>query len=157
MPLLSSESDTARLGRNLAALLRVGDVVCLEGDLGAGKTTLARALIQSLCGDISVPSPTYTLVETYDAPAFTVWHFDLYRLTSPEQIWELGVEEALDQGVTIIEWPDIGGGAVPSDALRISLTMEGVSRKVEISAGPSWAGRVQSITTTLENRNRTPT
>ncbi len=100
--------------------LRLGDVLLLKGDLGAGKSTFARALIQSLCGkDTEVPSPTFTLVQTYDADEFTLWHFDLYRLKHPEEVYELGIEEAYHNGVSLIEWPDRLGGQIPPGALEL--------------------------------------
>src|SRR5262245_558571 len=99
---------TIRLGASLAHGIRTGDVVALHGDLGAGKTELARAVIRAAAGDpdLIVPSPTFTLVEVYETPRATIWHFDLYRIDAPEQVWELGFEEALADGVTLIEWPE---------------------------------------------------
>lgn len=99
--------ETAALALRFVCLLKPGDVVLLKGDLGAGKSTFARALIQSLCGEnTEVPSPTFTLVQTYETKAFSIWHFDLYRLKFPEEIYELGIEEAKHSGVCLIEWPE---------------------------------------------------
>jgi tRNA threonylcarbamoyladenosine biosynthesis protein TsaE len=99
--------ETAALAIRFASLLEAGDVVLLKGDLGAGKSTFARALIQGFCGEnTEVPSPTFTLVQTYETKAFPIWHFDLYRLKNPEEIYELGIEEAMHHGVCLIEWPE---------------------------------------------------
>src|SRR5689334_8638132 len=99
---LPDEAATDRLGRALAGAVRVGDVIALWGDLGAGKTRLARACIAALTGEAEVPSPTFTLVQTYEAAIGTVWHFDLYRLSAAEEALELGFEEALSGGVVLI-------------------------------------------------------
>src|SRR4051812_13695997 len=104
---LASEHDTAALGAALAAEARPGDVIALVGPLGAGKTTLARGFIQKRAGaDEEVVSPTFTLVQTYEAPDAVIWHFDLYRLNDPEEALELGFEEALAAGISLIEWPE---------------------------------------------------
>lgn len=117
-----SEEETAVVARKLATKLRSGDVVLLRGELGAGKSIFARALIQALCGkDTIVPSPTFTLVQTYEAPEFTLWHFDLYRLNSAEEVYELGIEEALQRGVCLIEWPDRLGSHLPKTYREIEL------------------------------------
>src|SRR5512147_2050849 len=100
---------TEALARRLAAVARTGDVIALHGDLGAGKTTFARAFIQAragAAGEAEVPSPTFTLVQIYDLPSGAIWHFDLYRLTAAGQVWELGFEEALATAITLIEWPE---------------------------------------------------
>ncbi|OJW49166.1 MAG: tRNA (adenosine(37)-N6)-threonylcarbamoyltransferase complex ATPase subunit type 1 TsaE [Alphaproteobacteria bacterium 41-28] len=111
------------MARRVASLLRSGDVILLKGDLGSGKSTFARALIQALCGEeTEVPSPTFTLVQTYDAPHFVVWHFDLYRLQHPEEIYELGIEEASLNGVSLIEWPERMGVIMPRSSLEIEFS-----------------------------------
>ena len=94
---------------------RPRDVVGLQGDLGAGKTTLARAILRAAAGDpgLIVPSPTFTLVEVYDTPRGSFWHFDLYRLETPEQVFELGWEEALADGIALVEWPERLGALLP--------------------------------------------
>ena len=120
-----SEDETALVARKLASKLCLGDVVLLRGDLGAGKSVFARALIQALCGEETiVPSPTFTLVQTYKASEFTLWHFDLYRLNSPEEVYELGIEEALRRGVCLIEWPD-----------RLGVHLPEVYREIELQYG----------------------
>jgi len=115
-------SATHALANRLAALLRPGDAVLLEGPLGAGKSEFARALLRAAAGDpaLEVPSPTFTLVQSYDLPLGTVHHYDLYRLNGPAELAELGWEEAR-QGIVLVEWPDRLGAARPADALLISL------------------------------------
>ena len=108
--LLESEEDTARLGAALAARLQRGEAVCLSGPLGAGKSVLARALIRALSpGERGRPSPTYTLVQSYDAGRLPIAHFDLYRLRSAAEARELGMAEALETGAAVIEWPERSG------------------------------------------------
>ncbi len=117
---------TARLAERLALVLAPGDVVALVGDLGAGKTELARALIRALTGDpdAEVPSPTFTLVQTYDLLEATVWHFDLYRLERPEDALELGIEDAFEEGICLVEWPDRLGSWLPRRAIILRLTAD---------------------------------
>ena len=105
---LADEKATEQLGATLAARLKPGDVVGLKGELGAGKTTLARAILRAAADDpaLIVPSPTFTLVEVYETPRGTYWHFDLYRLETPEQVFELGWEEARAEGIVLLEWPE---------------------------------------------------
>lgn len=135
---LPDERATATLGADIAAALRPGDVLALEGDLGAGKTTLARAIIRALAGDadLDVPSPTFTLVQNYEA-RLPVAHFDLYRLGSPSELDELGLQEA-PEGVTLIEWPEHAGDRLPADAVTIALGHEGDGRLARLS-GPETA------------------
>lgn len=114
---------TAAIASQIASLLRPEDIILLKGDLGAGKSTFARALIKVLCGEeTEVPSPTFTLVQTYEAPAFTLWHFDLYRLKDRQEIYELGIEEAFRYGVSLVEWPERLGALCPKDCLEIEFT-----------------------------------
>lgn len=119
----ASEAATAAFSAEVATRLRPGDVVLLEGDLGAGKTAFTRALIRSMAGqpEANVPSPTFTLVQTYDTATATIWHFDLYRLKDPDEIFELGWEDARSGGISIIEWPERLGPYLPKHALTISL------------------------------------
>lgn len=121
----ADETATAALAAAFARSLRPGDVVCLVGDLGAGKTAFARAAVRALTGDPDeeVPSPTFTLVQTYPAPAGTLWHFDLYRLSGPEEVFELGWEEATADGIVLVEWPARLGALLP--ARRIDVTIAG--------------------------------
>src|SRR3990167_6476950 len=109
-----SPEETAQIAQGIAHNLHPRDVILLKGELGAGKSTFARALIQALCGaHKEVPSPTFTLVQTYEIPKFVLWHFDLYRLEHPEEIYELGLEEAYATGVCLIEWPERLGSFLP--------------------------------------------
>ncbi|HJU20275.1 MAG TPA: tRNA (adenosine(37)-N6)-threonylcarbamoyltransferase complex ATPase subunit type 1 TsaE [Stellaceae bacterium] len=144
---LPDESATAALAARLAVRARPGDVIALKGDLGAGKTTFARAFIHALGGGEEVPSPTFTLVQLYELDAVTVWHFDLYRLQAPEEAWELGIEEAFAGGVSLIEWPERLGPLLPTDRLEIALLFgEGPeARRAQLSAGPGWAARIAGI------------
>lgn len=112
---------TAALGAAIAGQLRRGDAVLLKGDLGSGKTTLARAILAALGVDETVPSPTFTLVQTYETPRFPVSHYDLYRLKRSSELEELGLEEALDDGAALIEWPERAEGRLPPDALSVHL------------------------------------
>ena len=127
---LADETATERLGATLAARLRPGDVVGLQGELGSGKTTLARAILRAAAGDpdLIVPSPTFTLVEIYETPRGTFWHFDLYRLEAPEQVFELGWEDALAEGIVLIEWPERLGELLPKH-LSVILEMDGDGRR----------------------------
>ena len=130
---LKDEAATLAFGANLAHILKVGDCVALRGDLGAGKTTLVRGLIQSQLGDIQVPSPTYTLVQSYDFPDYELWHCDLYRLEQPEDAYELGLMDAFEEAAVILEWPDRLGHLLPKTALEISLTFDGDARIATLS------------------------
>lgn len=120
---LNSEDETRDFARQFAATLKPRDVVLLEGDLGAGKTALAREVIRALSNnpDLAVPSPTFTLVQTYDSLKMEIWHFDLYRLTDPEEIFELGWEEAISGPLVLVEWPDRLDDYCPENAIEILL------------------------------------
>ena len=135
---LKSEADTLALGARLAKALRPGDTVRLSGDLGAGKTTLARGLIQSKLGDLEVPSPTYTLVQTYDWDDGELWQCDLYRLDQPDDAYELGLIDILGEEIVLLEWADRLGGLCPKGALSVSLTFDGDGRKASLTG---WEGR----------------
>jgi len=127
---LADETATAALGATLAQRLRPGDVVGLTGELGSGKTTLARAILRAASGDpnLIVPSPTFTLVEVYETARGTFWHFDLYRLETPEQVYELGWEDALAEGIVLIEWPQRLGSLLPKH-LSVTLEVNGDGRR----------------------------
>lgn len=101
-----SPDTTSALARRLAPSLRPGDTLCLEGGLGAGKSHFARAVIGELTGEAEIPSPTYTIVQTYPGPVCEIWHADLYRLAGPEEVLELGLSEAFDTAIALVEWPD---------------------------------------------------
>jgi tRNA threonylcarbamoyladenosine biosynthesis protein TsaE len=118
---LDSLAATNRLGASLAGQLRPGDVIGLSGDLGAGKTTLARALIRARVGVEEVPSPTFTLLQVYGGPGGALWHFDLYRIADPAEAYELAIEDAFAEGISLIEWPEKLENALPDDWLEIRL------------------------------------
>lgn len=145
---LPDEAATAALAARLGPLLRRGDMVALRGDLGAGKTAFSRALVRALSGDPAeeVPSPTFTLVQTYDLPDLSLWHFDLYRLTAPEEVLELGWEEVRAEGCALVEWPDRLGAWLPAERLDLTLRIAGPTARVaEINGYGSWAGRVSAL------------
>jgi len=137
---LGDETATAELGAAIGRALAPGDVVALSGELGAGKTTLARAILRSRGVEGHVPSPTFTLVQAYETPGLTVHHFDLYRIESPSELSELGLEDALDTGAALIEWPERGMPRhLAQDALTISLTATGeTTRQAHISGPARW-------------------
>jgi len=142
---LPSEADTARLGAWLAGALRPGDVLLLDGHIGAGKTHLARALIRTRLGRMEdVPSPTFTLVQTYDAGDTEIWHADLYRLSHPDEVTELGLEAAFDSAICLIEWPDRLGDLTPPDALRLTLAQDGEGRRAVLT-GPAHAALLENL------------
>jgi tRNA threonylcarbamoyl adenosine modification protein YjeE len=142
-----SEAQLMRLGEQIAFVARRGDLVTLVGELGAGKTTLARAVIRALCGNGAeeIPSPTFTLVQTYAGERMAVAHFDLYRLTAASELDELGLDLALRQGMALVEWPERAGGMLPHDRLEIRIEDEGAredARRVTLSGYGSWADRL---------------
>lgn len=146
---LTDESATIDLGRRLAGMLSPGHTVLLSGGLGSGKSTLARAIIQAQAGAaIDVPSPTFTLVQTYELPRGEVWHFDLYRLGDPDEVWELGFSDAVEAALVLVEWPDRLGPLTPADRLDVGLTpVAGASgRQAELVAtGPLARTIVRSL------------
>jgi len=121
---------TASLGAAIAVRLAPGDAVLLKGDLGSGKTTLARAILAALGVKENVPSPTFTLVQAYETPGLTVSHYDLYRLKRESELEELGLDEALDQGAALIEWPERAESRLPQDALTAKLNADNERRAV---------------------------
>lgn len=148
----------------LGALLRRGDVVTLTGELGAGKTAFCRALINSLgAGGEEVPSPTFTLVQVYDAQQPEIWHFDLYRLENENDILELGWEDARRHAAVLVEWPQRLGGLLPRDRLEISITFDkdlATARRLDIAAQGSWQARLDALATAPDfkdlNKETTP-
>lgn len=144
---LPCEDDTARLAARLSSLLRAGDVLLLEGPVGAGKSAFARALIRALCGAATeVPSPTFTLVQTYDADGLEIWHADLYRLTTPDEVHELGLEEAFSTALCLVEWPDRLGDYRPDGALTLTLAAEEDAHNLTFTAsGTAWARRLETL------------
>lgn len=143
---LPDAAATQALGARLAARLTQGDVVCLSGSLGAGKTTLARGVIEAwTCEREEAPSPTYTLVQTYEGPRGELWHVDLYRLKRPEDAWELGLEDAFASAATLIEWPERLERQLPRDRLDIELRPEGEGRRAALTAHGAWREKLATI------------
>ncbi len=133
-----SEPETIAFAARIAKTLKSGDVVLLSGDLGAGKSVFARAVIRVLSGNpaLDVPSPTYTLVQVYETPVGPVWHFDLYRLKSPDEVFELGWDDALADGIVLVEWPERLGGTIrlPKSCFYIQIAGDGLgSRRITVS------------------------
>jgi hypothetical protein len=145
----ASESDIRRLAGLVALKLAVGDTIALSGDLGSGKTTFARALIRAVLGDANaeVPSPTFSLVQTYDTPRFPLAHLDLYRIASEGETAELGADEALAHGAVIVEWPERAPGLTSENRLEIRLS-EGAAestRQVAMTGLGTWARRLGRV------------
>ncbi len=127
------EQDTITIAQKLAHTLNKNEIILLTGTLGAGKSVFARALIRALTGnpDIDVPSPTFTLVQNYEAKNGTpIDHYDLYRLEDPEEIYELGWEDSISEGITIVEWPERLGNLTPPNALKISIEIDNNEERV---------------------------
>ncbi|MGJ3230721.1 MAG: tRNA (adenosine(37)-N6)-threonylcarbamoyltransferase complex ATPase subunit type 1 TsaE [Oceanicaulis sp.] len=143
---LPDPAASARFGARLAGALRVGDAVLMFGDLGAGKTTLARAVIETLTGERDAPSPTFTLVQSYEAAAFPLLHADLYRLEDEGELDELGLDEALDQGAVLVEWPERAPGWRPEPRLEIALedAADG-GRRARLRAFGAWEDRLADL------------
>jgi tRNA threonylcarbamoyladenosine biosynthesis protein TsaE len=165
---LPDEAATARLARSLAALARNGDVIALVGELGSGKTAFARAFINALprpeaapertrehaqeraqepVEPEEVPSPTFTLLQTYERAPAPVWHFDLYRLARPDEVYELGFEEALGDGILVIEWPERLGPLLPAERLELRFDFAGraEARRVSLTGTGSWDRRLRDL------------
>jgi tRNA threonylcarbamoyladenosine biosynthesis protein TsaE len=141
---LGDQAATEALGAAIAGRLQPGEAVCLSGPLGAGKSTMARALVRALTTPAEeVPSPTFTLVQFYEGPRLNVAHFDLYRLARPEEAYEIGLDEALDVGAVVIEWPERLAGRLPPDRLdvEIAFSQDGDGRAARIAAHGAWKGR----------------
>jgi len=143
---LADEAATAELGAQIAAALKSGDAVALAGDLGAGKTTLARAVLRALGIGEDIPSPTFTLVQHYEAPRLNIDHFDLYRIEDESEVEQLGLDDALQAGAALIEWPERAGVRLPPDVLRIELEIAGAHSRRAIVSGPAeWASRLSKV------------
>lgn len=145
---LADEAATVALARRIAGAAHPGDVIALSGELGVGKTRFARAVIDALTGDSEdVPSPTFTLAQTYESPVATIWHFDLYRLSRAEDVYELGIEDAFAGGICLIEWPDRLQGLLPAERLEVALAYGAAAgaRAVRLTGHGGWAGRVKEL------------
>src|SRR6476659_6992698 len=148
---LANELATRRLAIDLTSILKTGDLVTLSGDLGAGKTAFARALIRHLAGDetLDVPSPTFTLVQTYALPRFAVVHADLYRVSHAGELAELGVDEAAENAVVLLEWPDRAAEVLPADRLDIAFTLAphlgSNQRNAELTAHGAFVPRLKRL------------
>jgi tRNA threonylcarbamoyladenosine biosynthesis protein TsaE len=144
---LPDESATSVLAVRLAAVALPGEVIALSGELGAGKTSFARAFIRARGGCEDVPSPTFTLVQLYELPSGTIWHFDLYRLRHADEAWELGIEDAFRDGISLIEWPERIGALLPARRLGIALEFGPApeARRAILSASDEWSARVADI------------
>jgi len=144
-----TDRETARAGAALGPALRAGDVVLLEGDVGAGKTHFARALIQSiLLEPEDIPSPTFTLVQVYDTRNGTLWHTDLYRVSADIEVDELGLMDAFEDAICLVEWPDRLGALTPNSALTISIQTCDAGRVATLRwTDPCWLDRLEQVTT----------
>ena len=143
----ADESGTREAAEQVAGLVGAGDLVTLTGDLGAGKTAFARALIRKLTGDpdLDVPSPTFTLMQVYETEKFPIVHADLYRIGNPSELTELGWDEATDSALVLVEWAERAGGALPAERLDVRLTISPGSddkRIIELSGFGAFAARL---------------
>ncbi|HEX3429805.1 MAG TPA: tRNA (adenosine(37)-N6)-threonylcarbamoyltransferase complex ATPase subunit type 1 TsaE [Rhizomicrobium sp.] len=137
---MRSLAETEDLARRIAPRLRAGDTVALKGELGAGKTTLARSILRALGVTDDVPSPTFTLLQEYQTKGLGIVHCDLYRISRLRELDELGLDEALQESAILVEWPERGGSRIPDDALWIEIAIAGESaRQMTISGPDRWA------------------
>lgn len=143
---MPDETATADFAAQMANLLRPGDTLLLEGAIGAGKSTFARALIRSRLGRMEeVPSPTFTLVQTYEDARGDMWHCDLYRLTHPDEAIELGLDEAFETAICLIEWPDRLADLAPASALCLAFEAREDHHVVDLRGDQAWAKRLDSL------------
>ena len=147
---LADLAATKRLGLFLAERLMVGDVLALKGELGAGKSELARAIIQQICvKETDIPSPTFALVQTYESDSkVPLWHFDLYRLAELDDVFELGIEEAFIEAICLIEWPERLVGYLPDRTLTIEIDYDASAnggRRVTLRGNPAWQNRLRDM------------
>lgn len=145
---LKNEAETRRFAQKLASLIRKGDVIGFKGDLGAGKSFLIRALIKSLLPELSeVPSPTFTYVQQYQTPEAIVWHYDLYRLEDPEELFELGIEEAVEN-IALIEWPELYEELdflIPYLQVELVETDKPGERLMTLTSDKGWINRLKTL------------
>jgi len=144
----SSLAETADIAHAVATHARIGDVIALWGDLGAGKTAFARAFLQARAGEpLEVPSPTFTLVQLYELASGSVWHFDCYRLKSPQEVYELGFEDALSQAILLVEWPEKLANLLPGKRLDVRLGYGAgpEHRDIVLEGAGSWRERLGKL------------
>ncbi|MDD3181963.1 MAG: tRNA (adenosine(37)-N6)-threonylcarbamoyltransferase complex ATPase subunit type 1 TsaE [Alphaproteobacteria bacterium] len=142
--LLPDLSATQAFAQRIAPLVKAQDVLLLVGDLGAGKTAFARCLLQALGVQGEVPSPTFTLVQMYDGRDFPLYHFDLYRLKHPDEIEEIGFDEACAEGAVLVEWPEKAAHHMPSERLTLTFQLDpNGKRSVILSPTLSWISRIK--------------
>ncbi|MBQ8869815.1 MAG: tRNA (adenosine(37)-N6)-threonylcarbamoyltransferase complex ATPase subunit type 1 TsaE [Alphaproteobacteria bacterium] len=129
----NTQEETQNLARALSEISTSQDIWALFGTLGVGKSVFSRAFIKNLTSIEEVPSPTFTLVQVYEAPSFDIYHYDLYRLKSAEEIWELNIEEAFAQAVSLVEWPEKMGPYLPRDCFKVNIvSLSQDRRRIEI-------------------------
>lgn len=144
--ILPDEAATLRFASAMAALLHPGDTLLLQGPIGAGKSAFARGVIRARLGRMEdVPSPTFTLVQTYEAPDGDIWHCDLYRLTNPDEVLELGLQDAFQTAICLIEWPDRLGRDAPQDALTLTFAARADDHLVTFTAPAHWQDRLTGL------------
>lgn len=153
---LADLAATESLADRIAALARPGEAILLSGPLGVGKSAFARAFVRAWLGDpdAEVPSPTFTLVQPYDGPRGSVWHCDLYRLGDPDELIELGIDQALAEAVTLVEWPDRLGPWVPADRLELALEMcqqADEARRATLVGHGTWVDRMAGLAGAIRN------
>jgi len=144
-----AEASTIALAARLAGVAEAGDVLALDGPLGAGKTVFARGFIRALTRpDEEVPSPTFTLVQVYEGAACPIHHFDLYRIESPDELHELGIEEALGDGITLIEWPERARAFENERWLTVTFALDSADpdkRAISLRPGAAWQARLAAL------------
>lgn len=142
---LDDEAASQRLGEDIAPILKSGDCLLLSGDLGMGKTTIARALIRAFLNnnDEEVPSPTFTLVNHFEKDRAALAHYDLYRIAHADELLELGFKEDLDLGITLVEWPERAASDMPQDALTLKIDTAGAGRSISFYGNKDWAQRIK--------------
>jgi tRNA threonylcarbamoyl adenosine modification protein YjeE len=145
---INNIEETKSLAKKIANLTKKGDIITLQGDLGAGKTAFARFFINILSEvEQDVLSPTFNLVHPYEGKDFNIWHFDLYRLEFPEEIEQIGLYDAFDGGVSLIEWPEIIDDILPVDRLLIKISFNNDERVAEVEGLGSWKDRISAMDT----------
>lgn len=144
---LPDETATADLAARLAAIAEAADVIALKGELGTGKTVFARAFIRERGEPDDVPSPTFPLVQIYDVGPTAIWHFDLYRIRTPEEAWDLGIEDAFTAGISLVEWPERLGPLLPERRLEITFSFgaEPGARRLLLDPSKEWQARLAAI------------